>query len=219
MSDQKSAFIGGEADNWFRRNEGALGSGDAMHRAIVEHVARHLEKTTTRVLEVGCANGHNLASLARYGAVEGLGLDPSTHAVASGLETWPTLDLRVGTADCLPTGDGQVDMLWYGFCLYLIDRPLLFRVVAEADRVLRDGGTLVIHDFDPGTPRARKYVHREGVWSYKMDYSALFLANPEYNLIEKWSFSHAGPRWDCDPEERLGLWILKKSRSRAYVAT
>ena len=34
------------------------------------------------------------------------------------------------------------------------------RAVAEADRVLRDGGALAIVDFDPEAPCVRPYHHR-----------------------------------------------------------
>jgi ubiquinone/menaquinone biosynthesis C-methylase UbiE len=154
--------------------------------------------------------------LAAAADIRAHGIDPSPTAISNGQRQFATLDLRVGTADQLFAENGSVDVLWYGFCLYLVDRPLLQTVVAEGDRVLRDGGLLVIHDFDPGKPRKRQYVHHDGLWSYKMDYSALFTANPAYCLVEKCSFSHAGVDWDPDPNERIGLWILRKSLESAY---
>jgi adenylyltransferase/sulfurtransferase len=41
-----------------------------------------------------------------------------------------------------------LDLVLFGFCLYLVDRKLISRVVAEADRVLKDTGFLGIVDFD-----------------------------------------------------------------------
>ena len=77
------------------------------------------------------------------------------------------------------------DVVYFGFCLYLVDRFDLFQVVAEADRVLKTGGFLFITDFDPRIAMKRKYHHKEGVYSYKMKYENLFLGSPSYTLIEK----------------------------------
>jgi hypothetical protein len=64
---------------------------------------------------------------------------------------YPNLNLKIGTADVLLFDDGFTDVIWYEFCLYLVDRVFLHRVDAEADRVLRNirnglsrrhGGTL-----------------------------------------------------------------------------
>ena len=105
-----------------------------------------------------------------------------------------------------------------GFCLYLVDRSLLQRVVAEADRVLANGGLLAILDFDPDVPCARPYHHRPGLMSYKMDYAALFLANPAYVLVDKLSTSHTTGQWDPDPQERVALSLSRKNLEQAYKA-
>ena len=124
--------------------------------------------------------------------------------------------LRTGTADELPYDDASFDVVWFGFCLYLVDRTLLMRTVSEADRVLRDGGVLAIVDFEPEAPCARPYSHRPGLLSYKMDHSRLFLANPAYVLAEKHATSHTTGRWEHDPQERVALTICRKDLEHAY---
>lgn len=214
---QRDVFIAQEANNFFGRNKVGLASASHVKSLVTERIAHHIAPDrTARVLEVGCASGGNLAALHDRASVDCFGIDPSGDAVHAGMQTYPNFDLQVGSADNMPFATGSMDVVWFGFCLYLVDRSLLHRVVSEADRIVRDGGLLVIHDFDPIAPCVRPYKHVEGVNSYKMDYSALFLSDPAYSLVEKISFAHDGLPWTSDPQERLALWICRKNLHLGY---
>jgi SAM-dependent methyltransferase len=214
---QKLAFLTSEGDGWYERNRTALDTSSPMRDAVCSRIATHIPiDITSRVLEVGCGHGGNLAALASLRPLEGYGIEPSRAAVAAGSKRFPELKLRTGTADKLPYDDEFFDIVWFGFCLYLLDRKLLMRAAAEADRVLRDKGVLAIVDFDPGLPSVRPYHHLEGLKSYKMDYSQLFLANPAYVLAEKFATSHAMGQWQSDPQERIALSICRKDAEHAY---
>lgn len=215
MDKQKKGFVSGEADAWFHRNRDHLRADSPLRDLTTGALAAHVS-AGARVLEIGCGQGDNLAALAARIPIEGHGIDPSQAAVAAGQAAYPALHLVCATADALPYPDHHFDGVWFGFCLYLVDRELLARCVAEADRVLKDGGTLCIVDFDPGEPCRRPYHHAPGLWSYKMDYSALFLANPAYRLAAKLAASHTGLAWSPEPQERIGVWICKKSLATAY---
>jgi SAM-dependent methyltransferase len=216
-SVQRDAFREQEGNGYFLRNEESLKQRSPVRDLVTARIAHHLPTTAkSRVLEVGCASAGNLAALNEMRPIEGFGIDPSVNAVRAGQERFPAFVLQAGTADSLPFDDGSMDVVWFGFCLYLIDRPLLHRVVAEADRVLKDGGMLVIFDFDPDAPCVRPYRHYAGLNTYKMDYSRLFLGDPAYLLAEKLCFSHNGVQWADDVQERLGLWICRKSIRHAY---
>lgn len=213
---QKTAFLDGEGDQWLARNRAALEQPSSQRDAVVQRLARQLSDGPTTVLEIGCGHGINLEQLARLRPIQAHGVDPSCDAVAAGLARNAALALRVATADALPYDDASFDVVWFGFCLYLIDRPLLQRVVAEADRVLRDGGLMAILDFDPAVPSRRAYHHRPGLHSYKMDHARLFLANPAYVLVEKTSMQHDSEAWAADPQERVALSLCRKSLEQAY---
>ena len=216
---QKVQFLQAEGDAWYRRNREALAAESPLRDSFARRIAAHLpvtKGTPASVLEIGAGDGANLAALARIASVDAHGLEPSAQAVEAGRTANPALHLRCGTADDLPYAAASFDVVWFGFCLYLVDRPLLFRCVSEADRVLRPGGAVAIVDFDPGMPTRRSYHHRPGVWSYKMDYSSLFLAHPDYRLAEKISGSHSELRWADDPQERVALWICRKDPEHAY---
>lgn len=169
------------------------------------------------ILEIGCSSGTNLARFAAKAEVTCAGIDPSSEAVRAGKEQYPDFDLRVGTADILPFDDASFDLVLFGFCLYLADRPDLPRIVSEGDRVLRDGGRLGIVDFDPPYPMRRDYNHLAGVSSYKMDYTSLFLAFPQYSLAEKVSMSGEGPGFHSDPNERVSAAMLSKNLTSGYA--
>lgn len=209
---QKSSFLQAEGDQWFRRNKQALGKNSPFRGAAVARLAHHLPGAApAQVLEIGCGDGSNLVMLGQHRPIMAAGIDPSAEAVEHGRKTHPGLDLRQGTADSLPFADGQFDMVLFGFCLYLIDRALLFQVAHEADRVLKKEGTLAIIDFDPPQPMVRPYHHRPGINSYKQDYSQVFLASAKYTLAEKLPGNHVDAQWHPDGGERTALWICRKS--------
>src|ERR1700684_2096588 len=126
-------FIAREANNFFGRNKDGLASASPVKTLVTERIAHHLASyQKARVLEVGCASGDNLAALCSRASVECFGVDPSSDAVRSGKQTYPNFDLHVGSADSLPFGNGTMDLVWFGFCLYLVDRSLLHRAISEA---------------------------------------------------------------------------------------
>jgi ubiquinone/menaquinone biosynthesis C-methylase UbiE len=213
---QRQAFLGGEGDAWFRRNQAELGRPSALRDRLVQSIEPVLHQGDTMV-EVGCGTGVHLNALCASRGAQGRGIDPAAEAIAAGSAAFPALDLRVGAADTLPFEAASADLLLFGFCLYLVDRTLLWRCVAEADRVLKPRGWLAILDFDPARPVRRPYHHQPGLWSWKMDHSRLFTSNPAYHLAEKWSASHSGLGWHDDSDERVGFWLLRKDATAAYA--
>jgi SAM-dependent methyltransferase len=203
---QRSSFLAGEGDAWFSRNS------PAREDASQDHVASLLTDIGGRprsVLEIGCSNGSKLARLCAAFGCAGTGIDPSARAIEEGRARHPDLHLAVGTAESLPFPDGKFDLVIFGFCLYLCDRQDLFRIAAEADRCLSDGGMLAISDFMPPTQYRNPYCHMDGVYSYKFDCRRMFLWNPAYFERALRVYSHGGssslaPDIDRDPAEGSG---------------
>lgn len=213
---QRDIFLAGEGDAYFRRNEAGYAATHAAEDSVTLSVVRRYVQASSNVLEIGCANGLNLQRLRQATGCTGAGIDPSASAIEAGLRDFSGLDLRRATAEALPFSDASFDLVWFGFCLYVTDRPLLPRVVAEADRVLKDRGFLVIVDFDPAQPVRRGYSHAQGVTTYKTDYSRLFLGFPQYSLAQKQSFSHHGAQFEREGDERLAIHVLYKDNSTGY---
>jgi ubiquinone/menaquinone biosynthesis C-methylase UbiE len=206
--------LGRAADAYFERNREHLDADTDLSRST-QFYASHISRGV-KVLEIGSSNGWILEQLRRLTNCDGYGIDPSALAIRDGQTRYPTLRLSVGAADEIPYPDAFFDVVLIGFCLYLIDRLRLMRVVAEVDRVLADEGKLMITDFDPIRPHRRPFVHQEQVWSYKMSYPNLWLANPAFSLVEKIAFNHRGDHFHVDENERLASWILWKDIHNAY---
>lgn len=210
---QKSIFLEQEGDSFFTRNYTQL-----LNHPIplsLQFYERYL-KAEYRILEIGCSAGNNLQHFNQKFGSECYGIDPSAKAIAEGKLHYPKLHLSIGTADILEFSDGFFDFVLFGFCLYLTDRQLLTKIVAEADRVLKDKGYLGITDFDAKIPKKRPYKHYANVMSYKMDYPSLFLAFPHYSLADKFCFSHSGNAFVADIKERVSSTVLYKDFGSAY---
>jgi ubiquinone/menaquinone biosynthesis C-methylase UbiE len=212
---QRDSFLTGEGDRWFSRNDSQ--SIAPYMRAALDTLGGFAQPGD-KLLEIGCANGRNLAYVsAAQPGITCCGIEPAAAAVEAAKIAYPGLQIQQGTADRLPYPAATFNVVFFGFCLYLVDRDLLYTAVAEADRVLRDKGFLAIVDFDPIGPRKRAYRHLQGVFSYKMDYSRIFLASGHYSLAHKHSYSHEGIRFHLNPGDRVATVVLHKDVAAGYV--
>jgi ubiquinone/menaquinone biosynthesis C-methylase UbiE len=208
---QKEVFLEFEGDQWFERNKD--GFFDENNSFI--QFKRYVNKGD-HVLEIGCAEGKKLEYLTRMTQSQGFGIDPSKVAIENGAKNYQDLTLKVGTADVIEYPDEYFDVVIFGFCLYLVDRKLLTKVVSEADRVLKPGGYLGIIDFDSEICVKRSYKYIKGVYSFKMDYSKLFTAFPHFTLVEKTSYAHDQDEFTSDINERLSRTVMYKDMKNDY---
>ena len=95
-----------------------------------------------RTLEVAIGTGRNIPLY--RGAVELTGIDrsPAMLAVARVTSARRPVDLRVGTAEALEFADEEFDTVVFTLCLCTIPDP--WKALAEARRVLRPGGRLLL---------------------------------------------------------------------------
>jgi SAM-dependent methyltransferase len=210
---QKKIFLEGEGDGWYTRN--VIAGEKLAQKKQIDPVLRtviDLNLQPACALEIGASNGWRLHLL--QSMIPGLscaGVEPSAKAVT---ESYPGIDMRQGAADRLDFADESFDLVIFGFCLYLCDRHDLFRIAAEADRVLQENGHLAIFDFCPPVPYKNPYVHKAGAYSYKMDYSRLFTGNPAYRQVYQYIAPHPGTT--DQPDNRTGVQILQKNTGDAW---
>jgi SAM-dependent methyltransferase len=207
MTSQKDIFLASEGDAYFRRNQAALESRDYSADWICKRIAA-FGNERLRILEIGCSDGSRLRYLSSKAGHDVTGIDPSEAAIEQA--TRQGVKAFTGTADALPFAAGSFDVLIFGFCLYLCDDSDLFRIAAEADRVLADPGWLLIFDFAARAPVYKPYHHRPGVWSRKMDYSSLFSWHPGYALASYEKCHHSTLQWSDDVDEWVSLACLRK---------
>lgn len=213
-NNQKDIFLQDEGNQWYIRNKNAVvnKSSDPVIDLLIQRQIK-----PERVLEIGCSNGWRLNIIKELFHSDCYGVDPSMQAINDGLEKNPDIKLAQGTADELPFNNKLFDLIIFGFCLYLCDRKDLFKIVYEADKLLNEKGNLIIYDFEPPFPYKNQYQYKEGIFSYKMNYSNLFLSNPSYFLVVKNIITHFGFEKIEEPNERVSVTLMMKSTSNDYV--
>ena len=212
-NNQKSVFLQSEGNSWYRRNKKAIGEKDDVVQSLITKTNINVDT----VLEIGCSNGWRLNNLKKKYNNECFGIEPSLEAVEEGCQYFPEITIMQSTADVIPI-DKQFDLIIYGFCLYLCDRSDLFKIIYEGDKHLKENGHIIILDFDTPIPYKKNYCHYEGIYSYKMDYSKLFLSNPSYFLIDKHVFTHNQSSNINDYDERVSVTLIKKNIENAYIS-
>lgn len=211
IMNQSKAFLEGEGDCWFQRNQMAISSKLSFYDVrIIIRTLNSFKDRINNALEIGCSNGAKLFDLCHHLSANGYGIDPSAAAILNGKSLYKNLHLSVSTASQIPYGDNIFDLVYFGFCLYLVDRSDILKAVAEADRVLKSGGFLAILDFDPKIRHKRTYHHMPGIFSFKTSYADFFTASGHYYLVAKESFSHSTNYFTTDSDERVSISILYK---------
>ena len=212
---QKDIFLRSEGNAWFERNrhsscEKQFETNDPIVSALQTCVNSELGNLKEpRLLEIGCGDGKRLHWIAQNLNFKCYGVEPADQAVS--IANTNGVQVSQGTADQLDFDDKFFDFVIFGFCLYLCDREDLFKIAEEADRVLKDPGFLVVHDFHSLSPTNKPYEHKQGVLSYKMDYRRLWDWNPSYTCFSHIVNHHSVLSFTEDQDEWVATSILRKS--------
>ena len=218
LSDnQTDVFLNEEADNWFTRNF----SNNVKEHQEDDLTLKYLLQNNCdhkHIVEVGCSDGWRLAELSKAYSCKLTGVEPSEKAIATGKQRYPDIiDFIHGTAAELSLQNESADVVIHGFCLYLCDRRELFKIAYETDRILKNGGVLLIVDFMPSIAYRNPYHHMPGLFSYKMNYANMFLWNPEYSLEYQQIDQLPGTEQRAiSPDTRVGLTVLRKQAEFSY---
>lgn len=218
---QKDAFINYEADAWFDRNKELLlnYSGD---KDTVISLIKNYELNPDSLLEIGCSAGYRLNSVKEsFPDCIVYGLDPSAKALEYGKSHYPAVNFQQGTADNLEYYESDsMDVVIVGFVFYVIDRNIFFKVIAETDRVLRNGGILIIVDFFSETSLKNSYQHIKefSAYSFKQNYDEVFTASKLYYLLDKSTYNHSKRGLDASDNyyDKYSITLLKKDLNASY---
>jgi trans-aconitate methyltransferase len=98
-------------------------------------------RTGQRALDVGCGPGALTARLVdRLGAASVCAVDPSPTFVGAARERLPGVDVRQGTAEALPYGENDFDVVLAQLVVHFMRDPVLG--LREMARVARSGATV-----------------------------------------------------------------------------
>ena len=171
-----------ESDKYFLRNKHDQESftTDIFHDHLMPLVSKGM-----KILEVGCMNGYRLHDLTVKKGAECYGIDPSHLAIEDGKKLFPVIHLAEGPSHQLPYTDAEFDIVYMNFVLYCVPRHYVLRTLSEMDRVLKDGGQLIMADFFPDAPHRRPDKHAEGQFSYKFNFWEPFIATNMYKEVAR----------------------------------
>jgi SAM-dependent methyltransferase len=125
--------------------------------------------------------------------------------------------MHEGSMASLPI-DERFDLVIVNFVFHWVDRSSLLQSIAEVDRVVADGGWLLIGDFLPAIPAKVPYHHLpdEPMYTYKQDYSEIFRASGGYRVVGLVTGNHARQARETDERNRIGTWLLRKQLDVLY---
>ncbi len=218
---QKEAFINYEADEWFKRNRKVIESYNPTIDKVISLITEY-NLNPNKVLEIGCSGGYRLNAIHRlFPSSKVFGIDPSEKANEYCTSQYPNVSFKRGTADDLSHLENEsIDIVIVGFVFYVVDRNIFFKVVSEIDRVLKNGGILIIVDFFSETALKNTYEHIKefSAFSYKQNYDEVFTASKLYYLLDKSTWSHSNRSLDASNNyyNKYSVSLLKKDTIASY---
>ncbi len=217
---QDKIFLEKEGDSYFKRNMFKRSISKFEDFPILK-LAEIFNLKPKKVLEVGASDGFLLSYMHEKHKAECCGLEPSQEAINFGKQKYPYINFFRGTADSMPFKDEEFDSVLINGVLLLIDRNQLLKSISEIDRVLADKGFLLIGDFLPPTPMKVKYHHlpNEDVWTFKQDYSKIFLSTNLYHLLGMFNLNDKNEiTYQTNDTARCAVFILQKNKNQYTIS-
>jgi ubiquinone/menaquinone biosynthesis C-methylase UbiE len=123
----------------------------AVDRANISALQKlDLDRENARVLDVGCGDGASLLQFIRLGFRPSnlVGIDTSDARIAHAAEFLPGVGFRKESADALPFGDGEFDLVFESTMLGTLESPTLLENIArEMLRVTKTRGYVMLADW------------------------------------------------------------------------
>lgn len=217
MTKQKQIFLETEGDAWHLRNQAILKNKMLDKDLIIQEILSIQKIEVNRkliILEIGCGNGYRLDWLQNNTNAICYGIEPSKKAVEVAMSNG--LQVRQGTADLLPFEKNSFDIIVFGFCLYLCDREDLFKISAEADRVCKNPGWIIIQDFYKSNYKTKDYHHLDGLKTFKMDYRSVFTWHPFYECTNHKIIDHELHNYNDIENNWIAISTIRKNSSFKY---
>lgn len=166
MTDNKPAYSAyyrehGVDRNDILRNPGVLFQTLAFDRANIRALSRlDLDRSTARVLDVGCGTGSSILSLLRLGfdPANMAGIDLENERIEVARRQAPSVDFRAGDARELGYADQTFDLVLESTMFVLMTDEIAAKAIAsEMIRVTKKGGYVMLVDWRYGKPGSSTY--------------------------------------------------------------
>jgi ubiquinone/menaquinone biosynthesis C-methylase UbiE len=166
---------------WYERNRGKFldEKTDPIMRAI-----RRMKYPPKKVLEFGCSDGYRLQWIHDLYAAKVTGCEISSDVVQKGKGLHPDVELWACSVSEFERNTGSFDLIIFGFCLYLVDVDVLFRVATNTDLMLKNKGSIIVWDYMPEKDHLfRRYLHNYRVNEHHQDFRKMFTWHPYYKQV------------------------------------
>lgn len=107
----------------------------------LEKIDEFVKLEGKKVLEIGCGDGR-LSSFLSRNAENLVAIDPDEARIGAARQTVQGVDFRIGSGEALEFPENSFDLVFFGFSLHHHQDG--FAALAEAKRVLRPGGDILI---------------------------------------------------------------------------
>lgn len=112
-----------------------------------------------RVLDVGCGIGYLLSWLCQKTGSEGWGIDSSKEAINQATKLYSRINFSLGEVTDLPFEDKFFDCVLMANLIEHLEEKKQKKALAEAKRVLKDKGLLIVSTPDKNSLYARFWIH------------------------------------------------------------
>ena len=209
-----------EADNWYERNLSKDVKPVSDDNNIIKAIKLGNLPEEGRFIDLGGGAGSIAAGIVNLlPKWKGTVLELSNKAVNKGSKLFPKLSFINGSLTRYEDMKDKIfDLAVVSMVLSSIDRQFLSLALANIDLIVKPGGFIIIQDFYTPIPKANKSSHKEGVFVFKQDYVATFLALNTYTEIYKMQ----GPMQHTvfDNNDPYDVWVsttvLKKELLNRY---
>lgn len=225
--NQYEVFSQQQADQWFERNKNFLSVVDCENDLCSQFLKNNIPvDEVSSIIELGASDGYRLDFLKKIfpNCSRIVGTDLSQKAVEEGRARYGITMYKAGIEDILD--EEPFDLVIVNGVLCWVDRNNLFKTFYCIDKLVNNNKYLCIGDFCPFYPQKNEYHHiqDEKVYTYKQDYTQIFLASQNYQLLQK--VYHAGRKLENNLAEeneklltqydRRCISILHKNISAYY---
>src|ERR1044071_7972854 len=170
----------------------ARGYERGFERAMIGRVAQvrtwmaHELRDCRAVLEIGCGSAKLSGAIAAAGVPDVWGIDASPYQLKIALRDFPGIKFVHGLAESTPFEDGRFDAVAACFLFHELPTHAQDAVLAEARRVLRPGGRVVISEPSPEQLHNRSFLslwRRHGWRGIYFRLLALVVSEP---YVDQW---------------------------------
>jgi trans-aconitate methyltransferase len=218
-SSQHNTFADTERDRWFAPNNSQLEEFDPRVDPVCKLFELYSLKPQKAIV-IGAANRGRLEAIPERYPSNVIAVHVSNKALADGRSKLAHIRFIQEVAHAITT-KVLFDLVIINFVFNWIERSNLLRSVGEIDRVVMDGGSLVIGDFYPSNLSKVRYNHTpdDELYTYKQDYAGISTASGLYPQVCVLTGDHssAGFEGEVSGDRRTAAWLLHKTLGEQYI--